>query len=59
MDMGVKLVAGIALALKKLSDMFPPAAPIVAQFNDLMPQLQQAIMSSGAPGEAAAPPVNG
>jgi hypothetical protein len=49
----------VVQGLRWIAQNFPAAAKPVSQINDLMREVQMAIMKGSQPGESAAPPVNG
>jgi hypothetical protein len=53
--MTIQVVQG----LRWIAQNFPAAAKPISQINDLMREVQMAMMKGAQPGESAAPPVNG
>lgn len=58
-EQGSKMTLQVVQGLRWIAQNFPAAAKPVSQINDLMREVQMAIMKGSQPGESAAPPVNG
>jgi len=56
LEQGSKIVIMVVQGLRGIAQDFPQTAPIVSQINDLMRQLQLAMMKNVQPQEPAAPP---
>ena len=54
MESGTRLVIGVVNQLRAIAQAYPAAAPLVAQINDLMREVQVQIMKGGQQGEPQA-----
>jgi len=58
-EQGSTDVIAAVQALRRVAQAFPAAAKPISQINDLMRDVQMAIMKNSQPGEPSAPPTGG
>jgi hypothetical protein len=59
LEQGSKMVIQVVQGLRSIAQQFPAAAKPISEINQLMREVQMAMMKGSQPSEPAAPPVNG
>lgn len=59
MQQGTQALIRVVNDLRTLAKQFPAAAPIIAQINQLITEVQRKLFTQAEPGEPSAPPMNG
>jgi hypothetical protein len=59
LEQGSRMTIQVVQGLRWIAQNFPAAAKPISEINNLMREVQMAMMKGAQPGESAAPPVNG